>query len=190
MNRIYFIGSAETKLRGLSPINPPAPADTGERNVSNPLSKSLATGWTNYLRIVLIEVPSAKVKDTDFKLCFLELLHYINPKTNEREEIRILAALAPDWKKAARLLGISSADISTIESLGMGKTSHACMMDVFKCWEDNGCQMPNYSTYPETWRGIQNMLRNTAHGKLAKQLEVALDADISNIRGTYSEGIY
>ena len=136
----------------------------------------------------LIAVITHSLWDKDFELSYLQLIKYIDPTTGHHEQIKIFAELTPEWKKVAGLLGLSNADILTIESAGAGRTFHACLTQVFGRWENNGANLTNYKSYPKTWRGVYNLLRDSSHTKMAKKLHDALEAKISNIRGNYSEG--
>lgn len=112
----------------------------------------------------------------------LQLIIYIDPTSRHPERLSIFSELTPHWKKIAMLLDLNGAAILAIDS--SGKLPDSCLVQVINEWETKG------APYPYNWKGIYQLLCDSNIGRLAKKLETALNAEISNIRGNYYEGNY
>ena len=137
---------------------------------------------------VHVHPPLPSIWCSEVSPSYLEIIIYKDSTTRSSGQIRILAQLAPQWKMITNLLGIKPATITAIECPGTGKDFYTCLMESFEHWRQNSSQLPNYSLFPNTWRGIYNLLQESGYGNLAGKLEIALKADISNIHGNYTEG--
>ena len=84
-----------------------------------------------------------------------------------------------------QILGLSSAVIQSIASPGSGKSPEDCIFEVFVKWLDNAPQLSNYNQYPLTWRGLYNLLQDSEHGEVARELKVALSSQFNTVQGTY-----
>lgn len=110
----------------------------------------------------------------------LQLIRYGNHASNE-QDLRLLQCLATKWKRVGEILGLHRAVIQNIEKPGSGSSPEDCIRQVFVKWLDNGPQLPNYSHYPLTWRGLYNLLLASEHSEAANELIVALSSQFNTV---------
>ena len=85
------------------------------------------------------------------------------------------------------ILGLRRAVIQNIEDPGSRKSPEDCIHQVFVKWFENAPQLPNYSRYPLTWRGLYNLLLDSEHGEAASELKVALSSQFNTVVEAASE---
>lgn len=106
----------------------------------------------------------------------------MDPNTGEREMIEIIRQLAPSWKKVAMFIGLNRGIIMDFERDGIANEGR-CLMNVIEMWKYN---LSNHrARYPVTWKGMYDLLEDSQHRRLARNLENAIDADISTLRQNY-----
>ena len=110
----------------------------------------------------------------------LQLIRYGNHASNE-QDLRLLQCLATKWKRVGEILGLHRAVIQNIEKPGSVSSPEDCIREVFVKWLDNAPQLPNYSQYPLTWRGLYNLLLGSEHGEAANELTVALSSQFNTV---------
>ena len=103
----------------------------------------------------------------------LQLITYGHHSSN-KQALRLLQRLAPQWRNIGEILGLHGAVIETIENPGSGTHPEDCMRKVFTKWLENAPQLPRYSHYPLTWRGLHNLLLDSEHSVAATELMEAL----------------
>ena len=103
----------------------------------------------------------------------LQLIRYGHHASN-KQALRLLQYLAPKWRNIGEILGLRRAVIETIENPGSGTRPEDCIRNVFAKWLDNAPQLPRYSRYPLTWRGLHNLLLDSEHSAAANELAIAL----------------
>ena len=116
----------------------------------------------------------------------LQLITYGN-HANDKQDLRLLQCLAMKWKRVGEILGLHRALIQNIENPGSRKCPEDCIRQVFVKWLDNASQLPNYSLYPLTWRGLYNLLSDSEHGEAASELKVALSSQFNTVVEAASE---
>ena len=113
----------------------------------------------------------------------LQLIRY--GTASNKQNLRLLQRLAPEWRRVGQILGLPSAVIQSIENLGSGRSPEDCVFQVFVRWLENAPQLPSYSQYPLTWRGLYNLLQDSEHGEAASELKVALSSPFNTVQDIY-----
>lgn len=115
-----------------------------------------------------------------FDLAQFELIKYVDRVTSRHERIELFGSLAPHWSEVSSFIGLSATEIKTIRGEGMGKPPRNCLTEVLERWGND-----DSLTYPATWTGVYQFLKDSKRGGLAKKLQAAIDAEISTFHHNY-----
>lgn len=95
----------------------------------------------------------------------------INQKTSER--FKLQERIASSWRTIGATLGLETRQLNECGRNFLLDEDR--LTDVLRNWFDNACQMPNYSTYPRTWKGFYTLLKHSNREEDAKAFFRFLD---------------
>lgn len=114
------------------------------------------------------------------------LLHSIEWKESgiSDNKVTVYKAAKGKWKNIAQCLGLEPSEIQHIER--DKHDNHDRVVEVFLKWLENANQLPRHTKYPKKWSGLIRLLKDSELGQLAEDLQSALTAPVSDVKGNFS----
>ena len=101
-------------------------------------------------------------------LRFLKLFKW-KDESGVEQKLRIIETMSSQWQDLATLLGLSMSQMDGIKKESLMEDKQCCLR-VFDRWIiSNGT-----TDYPNTWRGLHELLEDIEHRALAEKVKTAL----------------
>ena len=91
-------------------------------------------------------------------------------ESGAKQQLRIIESISSKWQDLATLVGLSMSQMDGIQKQSLLETEQCCLR-VFDHWIISNREFTNY---PITWSGLQELLEDIGHRALAKQMKTAL----------------
>ena len=112
---------------------------------------------------------------------FVNRLEWKYSATGEIKCIKVYNKAEVEWREVANSLGLELGEIRGIQRNNYSDDER--VTDVFRHWFDNANNLPNKEKYPKKWSGLIRLLKDSNLGVLSEEVEKALTAPYSNVRG-------
>ncbi len=112
----------------------------------------------------------------------LRLIKWIPDGETAERKLKIAEAISPKWRDVAMLVGVSDAQITSIQNPGSGKTPEQCLYDILRIWQESS-GVGGSNEYPYSWDGLLGLLNDIEYGVLADDLREALSSEKSTVSG-------
>lgn len=89
--------------------------------------------------------------------------------SGEVKKLTIIERISLSWRSVGLLIGLNMSELDTIQQKTLNDNHQSCQR-VFSKWFDNN----GHPSYPITWEGVQELLRDVKMETVAKDLKEAL----------------
>ena len=97
------------------------------------------------------------------------------------KELQIYSRIAHKWDVIASQLGLEPGEIKSIRSNYFD--DHDRVTDMLRRWFDDARSLPNAKSYPKSWDGLIELLKDARLSEVAEELHTALSSTHNSVKG-------